>query len=149
MSNFVNNPKLSHTSLLVVCAKLADCLSHLRCAYFDNAFNMSNQDLLKAITLCEKSHADLFSLTDELIKENNGWISVDVSLPHPIDLNTDCRNHRNRLQVYYTDVYGVEMVDYAWFVYNSKIEDVGFELCTTGGIVQPTHWQPLPQPPKE
>lgn len=84
----------------------------------------------------------------ELIK-NNDWISVDVSLPHPIDLNIDCRNHRNRLQVYYTDVYGVEMVDYAWFVYNSEIEDVGFELCTTGGIVQPTHWQPLPNPPKE
>lgn len=85
----------------------------------------------------------------DIVKNHDGWISVAVRLPNPIDLNTDCRNHKNRLQVYFTNVYGVEMIDYAWFVYNSNADAVCFELCTTGDIIHPTHWQPLPKDPKK
>lgn len=80
---------------------------------------------------------------------NNCWISIKKELPDPIDLNTDCRNHKNKLQVYFTDAYGIQMIDYAWFVYNSKADDVCFELCATGDVIQPTHWQLLPKAPEE
>lgn len=82
MSNFVSSPKFANPAhLSVICAKLADCLHHLRGVRFANADNMNNADLLKALELGEKAHKELLAVIDEIIKENNGWIVADENNP--------------------------------------------------------------------
>ncbi|MDO4698976.1 MAG: DUF551 domain-containing protein [Pasteurellaceae bacterium] len=66
-------------------------------------------------------------------KENNGWISVEERQPENEQMILTYRNSFKRGDLFTQAIY---------------IEGKGFIQYQTGYVgKQPTHWQPLPEPP--
>lgn len=120
--------EINNTNLLVICAKMADCLHYLRSVRFFHADNINNPDLNKALEIGEKVHADLLALSGD------NWIGVNAELP----------SKDNFYLVYqfngHKDEYATTI---KWF---SKKEQNFLEWDFQDKV---THWQYLPQPPKE
>lgn len=116
------------TNLLPTCAKMADCLHYLRSVRFFHADNIDNPDLIKALEIGEKVHADLLALSGD------NWVSVDERLPKKDDF-------------YLVYVFNGHKDEYEttikWF---SKKEQNFLEWDFQDEV---THWQYLPRPPKE
>ena len=69
-----------------------------------------------------------------LIERESGWISVEDRLPEQIGY----------CLVYYCEDWNYNRINkIAWAFFNSQDE-----FCLTNSKVEPTHWMPLPNPPK-
>lgn len=110
------------TNLLPTCAKMADCLHYLRSVRFFHADNIDNPDLIKALEIGEKVHADLLALSGD------NWISVDDRLPT-----------KDGYHLVYDKENTVEQI----------VVDRFFTKINRWDNTYPSHWQPLPEPPKE
>lgn len=116
------------TNLLPTCAKMADCLHYLRSVRFFHADNIDNPDLIKALEIGEKVHADLLALSGD------DWVSVDYELPKQEQI---VRAYNPRWR---------EKYNYMAFIFlNGNFITYPYMYK----VVQPTHWQPFSLLPKE
>lgn len=82
--------------LLSICAELADCLHYLRGVKFSHIDNVSNQDLIKALELGEKAHADLLRIANnDTFTRSNGETKMIKQL-NPLQKIID-EMHKNKL----------------------------------------------------
>lgn len=117
------------TNLLPTCAKMADCLHYLRSVRFFHTDNIDNPDLIKALEIGEKVHADLLALSGD------DWISVDNELPKQNGFYLVCYDRE------FNDGFYLKKIDVVDFC--KPINRFSFYHDFI------THWQYLPQPPKE
>lgn len=119
------------TNLLPTCAKMADCLHYLRSVRFFHADNIDNPDLIKALEIGEKVHADLLALSGD------NWVSVDDELPKEFET-----------ALLFGKKYNGEPLITNGHLIQSLVDEFGINDGFSVKVLV-THWQPLPQPPKE
>lgn len=96
-------------------------------ANFDDNSDDFNAGMAMMMGLVKKYFCNEFYIP---IRDNNGWISVDDELPTQASILAR-----------YNDGVICE--------WHSYVKDDGYTDLTNRGNYKITHWQPLPQPPKE
>lgn len=78
---------------------------------------------------------------------SNDWINVHECTPVPVNWKT--LSHKDTVLIHCINSQGESEIALAYYLKNSDMDTPVWKLSYRYGTVNPTHWKPLPHPPKE